>query len=169
MEIRQLGGIMTVELNKPAPHFIGLSDLQLSIQLDDFKGKKLILYFYPKDDTPGCTLEACGLRDSFDIFKALGVEIVGVSQDSVQSHQNFKLKHNLSFSLIADDSGEICKAYDVIKQKDKDGKTFMGIERSTFLIDQQGIMRHIWKGVSVPGHVDDIIDTIKKLPDHANG
>jgi peroxiredoxin Q/BCP len=155
---------MTVELNKPAPQFSGLSDAHTAISLNDFKGKKLVLYFYPKDDTPGCTLEACAFRDSVSTFKALGAEIVGVSQDSIQSHQNFKSKHDLPFPLISDEKGEICKAYEVIKKKEMSGKTYFGIERSSFLIDQQGIIRKIWRGVSVPGHVDELILAIKKLP-----
>ena len=155
---------MTDELNKPAPHFSGLSDTQNTIKLDDFKGKTLVLYFYPKDDTPGCTLEACGFRDTQETFKALGAEIVGVSKDSVESHQAFKKKHAISFPLIADADSKICDAYGVIKEKNRDGKTYMGIERSTFLIDQQGIIRQVWREVSVPGHIDELLDTIKKLP-----
>jgi peroxiredoxin Q/BCP len=155
---------MTVELNKPAPHFSGLSDLQNIINLDDFKGKKVVLYFYPKDDTPGCTLEACGFRDTYETFKALGAEVVGVSKDSIDSHKAFRKKHDLSFPLIADSDSAICNAYDVIKEKNMYGKKYMGIDRSTFVIDQQGIIRHIWRGVSVPGHLDEVLETIKKLP-----
>jgi len=147
---------MTIELNTPAPYFSEVSDSSSTIRLDDFKGKKLILYFYPKDDTPGCTLEACGFRDLSDTLKALGTEIVGVSRDSVRSHQNFKAKHQLTFPLLADETGVISKAYEVIL----DSK----IERSTFLIDQEGIIRHIWRGVKVPGHVDEVIEAVKKMP-----
>jgi peroxiredoxin Q/BCP len=157
---------MTVELNKPAPHFSGLSDMENTINLDDFKGKKLVLYFYPKDDTPGCTLEACGFRDTYETFKALGADIIGISKDSVKSHESFKAKHELPFQLIADEDGKICDAYDVIKEKNMYGKKYMGIERSTFLIDQQGMIQHIWRGVKVPGHIDELIETIKKLPLH---
>jgi thioredoxin-dependent peroxiredoxin len=158
------GGTMTAKPDTPAPHFSGLSDLNTTINLDDFKGKKLVLYFYPKDDTPGCTLEACGFRDSYDIFKALGTVVVGISQDSVQSHQRFKAKHELSFPLIADEGGEICKAYGVIKEQQREDKVYKGIERSTFLIDQEGIIRQVWQAVKVPGHIDEVLDVIKKLP-----
>lgn len=155
---------MTIELNKPAPQFSGINDEQISINLHDFKDKKLVLYFYPKDDTPGCTLEACGFRDFSGKLQALGASIVGVSRDDVKSHQAFKAKHQLTFPLIADVDGKICQDYEVIKEKNIFGNTSLGIERSTFLIDQQGIVRQIWRAVKVPGHIDEVLEAVKKLP-----
>jgi peroxiredoxin Q/BCP len=155
---------MTIEIDKPAPHFSEISDSKTIIHLKDYKGKKLILYFYPKDDTPGCTLEACGFRDFYDKISAYGADVIGVSKDSVEDHQKFKKKHQLLFPLIADRDGSICEAYGVMKEKNMMGKKYMGIERSTFLIDEEGIVKQIWRGVQVPGHVDDVMEALKKLP-----
>ena len=127
----------------------------------DFKGRKLVLYFYPKDDTPGCTTEGQGFRDHYDAFRKAGAEIVGVSRDSVGKHEKFKAKHEFPFELISDASEELCALFDVLKEKNMYGRKVMGIERSTFLIDENGILRQEWRKVKVPGHVEEVLEAVR--------
>ena len=127
------------------------------------RGKTLILYFYPKDSTPGCTTEAQQFRDLHDEFVQAGCVIAGVSRDSVKSHENFKAKQNLPFELISDADETLCTQFAVIKEKKLYGKLVRGIERSTFVIDGQGVLRHEWRGVKAPGHAQEVLDFIKTL------
>ena len=123
----------------------------------------LILYFYPKDSTPGCTLEGQEFRDKYPEFKNLNAEILGISRDSLKSHENFKAKQSFPFELISDNNEALCELFDVIKMKSMYGKQVRGIERSTFLIDPAGKIRHGWRKVSVKGHVEDVLNTLKSL------
>jgi peroxiredoxin Q/BCP len=120
------------------------------------KGKPYVLYFYPKDDTSGCTAEACGFRDAVPAFGKLGLTVIGVSKDSLASHEKFAKKHGLSFPLASDESGKVCAAFGTWVKKSMYGRSYMGIERSTFLVDAKGIVRAAWRKVSVPGHVDEV-------------
>lgn len=127
------------------------------------RGRSIVLYFYPKDSTPGCTTEAMGFRDAYDQFTAAGSDIVGVSRDSLKSHENFKSKLGLPFTLISDADEALCALFGVIKMKKMYGKEVRGIERSTFLIDANGVLRREWRGIKVAGHIDDVLETVKSL------
>ena len=129
----------------------------------DFKGKPLVVYFYPKDSTPGCTIEAQDFRDRHAEFRKLGVAVVGVSRDSVRSHDNFCAKQSLPFPLLADTDETLCQAFDVIRDKKMYGRTVRGIERSTFLFDGKGVLRQAWRGLRVPGHVDQVLEAAATL------
>lgn len=133
------------------------------IRLPSYRGKKLVVYFYPKDNTPGCTQEGIDLRDLRKDFLKANTEIVGVSRDSVKSHENFTAKFNLNFPLLADTDEKACKAFDVIKEKSLYGKKYLGVDRSTFLFDAQGVLRHVWRGVKVKGHAIEVLEAAKKL------
>ncbi len=155
---------MTITLNKEAPSFSAEATGKQTLNLDDFKGKNLVIYFYPKDNTPGCTQEGEDFRDNYAEFTKTNTIILGVSRDSVRVHTNFKAKHKFPFDLLADPDETVCKSFDVIKLKKNYGKEYMGIERSTFLIDSKGILREEWRGVRVKGHVDDVLAATKKYP-----
>lgn len=127
---------------------------------DDFKGKKLVLYFYPKDNTPGCTREGQDFRDSIKLFHAAGAVVVGVSRDSVGSHERFRAKYDLPFDLISDSEETLCRAFDVIREKSLYGRKYMGVDRSTFLIDEGGILQAEWRNVRVPGHVEEVLKAL---------
>lgn len=146
-----------LKIGDQAPDFTLASTGGKSFRLDDFKGKKLILYFYPKDDTPGCTTEACDFRDRFERLLSMGVSVLGVSKDSLKNHEKFSSKYQLSFPLGSDESSDVCERYGVWIEKSMYGKKYMGIERSTFLIDETGKIQKIWRNVKVPGHVDEVI------------
>ncbi|MCK5499100.1 MAG: peroxiredoxin [Gammaproteobacteria bacterium] len=133
-----------------------------NLQLSDFRGKKIVLYFYPKDSTPGCTLEGQDFRDNKRKFSARNTIVLGISRDSVKSHENFKSKQSFSFDLLSDPDEKLCKQFNVIKEKNMYGKKVMGIERSTFLIDEKGILIKEWRKVKVKGHVEEILEEIKK-------
>jgi len=135
-----------------APNFTLKSDEGRDISLSDFMGKKVVLYFYPKDGTPGCTNEAKAFRDAIKDFEKENAVILGVSKDNVESHQKFKRKHDLPFTLLSDPEGEALNLYGVWKKKSIFGRTFMGIERTTFLLDEQGVVRKIYRKVRVKGH-----------------
>lgn len=137
----------------------GGTPFQLSAQ----RGKKIVLYFYPKDSTPGCTTEAQQFRDLHPEFQAAGCEIYGISRDSVKSHQNFITKQNLPFELLSDNEENACELFAVIKMKNMYGKQVRGIERSTFVLDQNGLLRKEWRGVKVAGHAQEVLDFIKTL------
>ena len=154
---------MAVAVGDRAPSFAMLTDGGGAVSLDAMKGRTFVLYFYPRDDTPGCTTEACDFRDSMPDFSSLGVEVVGVSRDSVQKHARFKAKHALPFPLGADEDGSVCEAYGIWVEKSMYGRKSMGIERSTFLIDGNGDIRGVWRKVRVKGHVAAVLDTIRAL------
>jgi peroxiredoxin Q/BCP len=132
-----------------------------SLDLKDFKGKKIVLYFYPKDDTPGCTKEACSFESNLKEIKKKGAVVIGVSADSSDSHSKFTQKYGLSFPLISDEKRKIVKAYGVWKQKSMYGKKYFGIERTTFIIDEKGIIRHIFQKVKVDGHIQEVLAALE--------
>jgi peroxiredoxin Q/BCP len=134
-----------------------------TLGLKDFAGKKLVLYFYPKDDTPGCTTEGKDFSAAQHEFEKLGAVIVGASKDSAKSHDKFCEKHSLSVELVSDESGTLCDAFGVWVEKSMYGKKYMGIERATFLIDEEGIVRQVWRNVKVPGHVQDVLAAVRGL------
>jgi peroxiredoxin Q/BCP len=154
---------MTLKIGDKAPAFSLPTDGGGKLAMKDLKGKKVVLYFYPKDNTSGCTKEAEAFRDSIRKFKSAGAEIVGVSKDSAKSHDTFKTKFNLPFTLIADEEGALCKAYGVWVKKSMYGRQYMGIERATFLIDEKGKINRIWHKVKVPGHADEVLAAVKAL------
>ena len=151
------------ELDKKAPHFKLAATGDQTLTLNDFKGKNLVIYFYPKDNTPGCTTEGQNFRDAYPEFQRFNTEILGVSRDSVKTHQNVKNKHDFPFDLLSDNEEEMCNAYDVIHLKKMYGKEYMGIERSTFLIDSKGKLRQQWRKVKVKGHIDEVLEAVKNL------
>jgi len=153
---------MTTEIGKPAPDFTMDSE-QGPVRLADYGGKALVLYFYPKDDTSGCTSEAKAFRDAMDDFAAAGIAILGVSKDSMASHAKFRAKHELTFTLGSDPEGTVCEAYGVWKKKSMYGREYMGIERSTFLIDKDGVLRTEWRKVKVTGHAQAVLAAARAL------
>jgi thioredoxin-dependent peroxiredoxin len=154
---------MKIEVGKNAPAFTLPTDSGEEISLSDLKGKNIVLYFYPKDDTPGCTIEAQDFTKKLPEFEALDTIVLGVSKDSVKSHCKFIEKYALKITLLADESQKTCQDYDVIKEKSMLGKKYMGIERSTFLINKIGKLNKIWRGVKVNGHVEEVLATIKQI------
>ena len=153
----------TLEVGTKAPGFTAPSSTGKEISLDGLKGKIVVLYFYPKDDTPGCTKEACSFRDVNGELQKMGVVVLGVSKDSMKSHEKFIEKYRLNFPLISDPEGKIISAYGVWKEKSIFGKTALGVNRSTFLIGPDGVIRKIWRGVKVEGHDAQVLDAAKKL------
>jgi peroxiredoxin Q/BCP len=151
-----------LKVGQKAPDFTVLNDAGEKVKLSDFKGKKVVLYFYPKDDTPGCTTEACAFRDGFAEIKKHGAVILGVSTDSVESHQKFKSKFDLNFPLLADTDKKIVEAYGTWKEKSMYGKKYMGIERTTFIIDPQGKISHIFPKVKVNEHYDQVVEALEE-------
>jgi peroxiredoxin Q/BCP len=150
-------------IGKKVPAFKLPATGDKELGLADFKGRKLVLYFYPKDDTPGCTTEGQGFRDHYKAFQKAGAEIVGVSRDSIASHEKFKAKHEFPFELISDPEETLCRIFDVIKEKNMYGRKSMGVERSTFLIDEKGVLRHEWRKVKVAGHVETVLEAAKAI------
>ena len=148
----------TLIAGEKAPDFTGTDQNDKKISLKDFKGKKLVLYFYPKDNTPGCTMQGCNLRDNFTVLKNKGFEVVGVSADSVASHKKFASRYNLPYSLIADEDHQIIKAYDVWGKKSLFGVSFNGILRNTFIIDEKGLIEEIIESVKTNNHVAQILE-----------
>ena len=132
-------------------------------KLKDYLGKNLILYFYPKDLTPGCTSESIEFNENLTKIRRLGWDVVGISRDSIKSHHKFIEKHNFKFSLISDENEKICKLFDVIKEKSLYGRKYMGVDRSTFIINEKGIVVREWRSVKVKGHVDEVLEAIKQL------
>ncbi|MDN5753055.1 MAG: peroxiredoxin [Nitrosospira sp.] len=152
-------------LNQPIPDFELPSTGNKVFRLSEASGKKnLVIYFYPKDDTPGCTTEGQQFRDAYTEFAGLDCEIVGVSRDSIKSHENFRKKMNFPFELLSDTDETACKLFGVIKMKNMYGKQVRGIERSTFVLDAKGILRREWRGVKVPDHVKEVLEFVKTLP-----
>ena len=154
---------MSAEIGKAAPKFSAPTDGGGKLKLADLRGKKVVLYFYPKDDTSGCTKEAIAFRDARGDFAAAGAEIVGVSRDSVARHDKFKAKYDLPFALVSDEDGKICEAYGVWVEKSMYGRKYMGIERATFLIDGTGKLRQAWRKVKVPGHAEAVLAAARAL------
>lgn len=154
---------MTVEVNKKVPAFKLPATGEQTISLASLKGKNIILYFYPKDNTPGCTQEGQDFRDNIAKFKRQNCIILGVSRDTLRTHENFKTKHKFPFDLLSDSEEELCKLFDVIKLKNMYGKKHLGIERSTFLINDKGVLKQEWRKVKVNGHVDEVLTAVKTL------
>jgi peroxiredoxin Q/BCP len=154
---------MTLNIGDAAPAFTMPTDGGGSVSLKDLAGKKVVLYFYPKDDTSGCTAQACGFRDMLPDFGGLDATIIGVSKDSVASHDKFKKKYDLPFILGSDEASGVCEAYGVWVEKSMYGKKYMGIERTTFLIDGKGKIAQVWRKVKVPGHVEAVAAAAKAL------
>ena len=152
---------MSVDVGDEAPDFTLPTDGAGELKLSSLRGQKVVLYFYPKDATPGCTTEAENFRDALGEFLKAGTKIVGVSKDSVKRHDNFKAKYDLPFQLVSDTDGEACEAYGVWVEKKNYGRTYMGIERSTFLIDEKGKIANVWRKVRVKGHVDNVLETAR--------
>jgi len=134
-----------------------------TFHLSEASEKILVLYFYPKDNTPGCTTESIQFRDRYDDFRKLGCGIYGISRDSLKSHEGFKAKHGFPFELLADSEEKLCTRFKVIKMKNMYGKQVRGIERSTFVLDRERVIRREWRGVKVPGHVQEVFDFVKTL------
>ncbi|MFE7064154.1 thioredoxin-dependent thiol peroxidase [Sutcliffiella sp. NPDC057660] len=153
---------MTVETGKKAPDFTLLANTGLEVKLSDYKGKNVVLYFYPKDMTPGCTTQACDFRDKHEDFSELDTVILGVSADPQAKHEKFIEKHGLPFLLLVDEDHKVAELYDVWKLKKNFGKEYMGIERSTFIIDKDGQLVKEWRKVKVKGHVEEALAFIKE-------
>ena len=153
-----------LQIGNPAPDFALMSDENKSVSLSSYKGGKVVLYFYPKDNTSGCTTQACDFRDQHPEFSNSKGTILGISRDSVKSHVGFKDKYALNFPLLSDEAGEVCQAYGVWVEKSMYGKKYFGIERSTFLIDEKGLISHIWRKVKVPGHSAEVLAILSKGP-----
>ena len=152
-----------VQVGKKVRDFKALLDNEETFKLSENKGKNLVFYFYPKDNTPGCTKEGEDFRDNYSVIKKLNTEVIGVSKDSVASHQKFIKKFNFPFNLISDENEKVCNLFNVIKEKNMYGRKYMGIERSTFLIDTNAKLVKEWRKVRVKGHVDDVIESIKEI------
>jgi peroxiredoxin Q/BCP len=154
---------MTIEEGKKAPDFKLPTDGGGTVSLKALRGKPVVLYFYPKDNTSGCTAEACGFRDNLPKFSRAKAEVIGISRDSVKSHDNFKAKYKLPFTLASDEDGKVCEAYGTWVEKSMYGRKYKGIERATFLIDAEGVVRKVWRKVKVPGHVEEVLAAAKAL------
>ncbi len=150
-------------LNQAIPDFELPSTGGKTFKLSDYLGKTLVIYFYPKDSTPGCTTQGQQFRDAYGDFQAAGAEIVGISRDSLRSHENFKAKFSFPFELLSDSEEQACSLFDVIKMKNMYGKQVRGIQRSTFVIDKRGVLVREWRAVKVDGHVREVLDFVKTL------
>lgn len=148
-------GAKAPEINLPA-------DGGGTVRLKDYKGQKVLLYFYPKDDTPGCTAESCSLSENLSKLNKLDCAVIGVSKDSVKKHDKFKAKYDLKFPLASDEEGDVCERYGVWAEKSMMGRKYMGILRTTFLIDENGIIEKVWENVKVDGHTDEILEALKE-------
>lgn len=155
--------INKVKIDEKVPEFDLLSTGNKTIKLSQLKGKNIIIYFYPKDSTPGCTIEAQNFRDNIRKFTSLNTVVLGVSRDKITSHEKFKKNQKIPFDLLSDDDEKLCKIFNVMKEKNMYGRKFIGIERSTFLIDKKGILRNEWRKVKVKEHVKDVLQILKKL------
>jgi peroxiredoxin Q/BCP len=154
---------MALKVGDKAPAFSLKTDGSGKVSLSGLKGQNVVLYFYPKDDTSGCTAEACAFRDNLPKFGKLDAVVIGVSRDSAESHDKFKTKHKLNFALGADETGKVTEDYGVWVEKSMYGKKYMGIERATYLIDGKGKIAAIWRKVKVPGHVEEVLKAVKAL------
>jgi thioredoxin-dependent peroxiredoxin len=149
-----------IEEGKPAPDFELQSDTGETVRLSDFRGEQVVLYFYPKDDTPGCTTEACEFRDAYDVYRERGIEILGVSPDDATSHEKFKSKYQLPFTLLADPDHKTAEAYGVWGERTFAGKTYLGVNRSTFLIDEDGNVARAMLGIKPAGHAAAVLEEL---------
>ncbi|MDT0682897.1 thioredoxin-dependent thiol peroxidase [Roseicyclus sp. F158] len=152
-----------IETGRPAPDFTLPRDGGGEITLSDLRGGKVVLYFYPKDDTPGCTKEAIAFTEDADAFAEAGTTVLGISRDSVAKHDKFKAKHELGVTLLADEDGTVCEEYGTWVEKSMYGKTYMGVDRATFLIDADGAIAEVWRKVKVPGHVEAVLKAARDL------
>ena len=150
-------------IGKKCPKFRAECTNNKILSNDDFVGKNLIIYFYPKDSTPGCTTEGQEFRDKYKIFKKHNTDIIGISRDSIKSHENFKLKQSFPFELLSDPDEKVCKAFDVMKLKSMYGRKYIGVDRSTFIINEKGKIVREWRSVKVKGHVDEVLEAVKEL------
>ena len=153
--------MQNINLNDKVPNFELEGTGNLSFNLSDFLGKYIVIYFYPKDSTPGCTNEGIDFKENISKFKKMNVEIFGVSRDTIKSHENFKAKYNFPFELLSDNEEIACNLFGVIKMKNMYGKKVRGIERSTFLLSPEGKLMHEWRGVKVNGHIEEILEVLK--------
>lgn len=152
-----------IAVGKKVPDFELPATGDQTFRLSDFKGENVVLYFYPKDSTPGCTTEGQDFRDNHRKFRARKTRVFGISRDSLKSHENFKAKQEFPFALLSDADEKACRLFDVIREKNMYGRKVMGVERSTFLIDGNGVLRKEWRGVKVKGHVDEVLEAVKEL------
>ena len=152
-----------VKIGKKVANFSLPATGDKTLSLKDLKGSNVVLYFYPKDSTPGCTLEGQDFRDHHAAFRKANTVILGVSRDSLKSHENFRTKHKFPFDLLADSEEKLCRQFDVIREKNMYGRKVLGIERSTFLLDGEGILRQEWRKVRVKGHVDEVLTAAQSL------
>ena len=150
-------------IGKNCPKFKAECTSNKILSNDDFVGKNLVIYFYPKDSTPGCTTEGQEFRDQYKIFKKFNTDIIGVSRDTIKSHENFKLKQSLPFELLSDPDEKVCKAFGVMKLKSMYGREYIGVDRSTFIINDKGKVVREWRSVKVKGHVDEVLEAVKEL------
>ena len=148
---------------KKCPKFSAEATSEQVISNQTYKNKNLVIYFYPKDSTPGCTSEGQEFRDNYKKFKKYNTEILGVSRESIKSHENFKSKQNFPFELLSDPDEKVCKAFDVMKMKSMYGRQYMGVDRSTFIVNDQGKIIKEWRSVKVKGHVQEVLETVEKL------
>ena len=153
----------TTPIGAPAPDFDSAITSGGQQRLSDLKGRKLVLYFYPRDNTPGCTLEGQNFRDLHEDFSAANAVILGVSRESIRSHNNFRAKFDFPFDLLSDPDETLCNAYGVIVEKSMYGRKYMGVDRSTFLIDEDGVLRREWRKVKVKGHADEVLEAVRSL------
>ena len=153
---------MTIEVGDKLPAFKA-ETAEGPISNKDLKGSNVVIYFYPKDDTPGCTTEACAFRDNLPKFKKMNAKVFGVSKDSLKSHAKFADKYELPFDLISDESGDMCEAFGTWVEKSMYGRKYMGIERAIFLADDKGVIRQIWRNVKAKGHAEEVLEAAKKL------
>lgn len=152
---------MEIKEGSLAPEFSLMGSDGKEHKLNDYIGKKVVLYFYPKDNTAGCSKEACSFRDNINIVTDLNAVVLGISRDSLKSHDKFIEKFNLPFVLLSDEEEKVCRLYDVIKEKNMYGRKYMGIERSTFIIDEAGILKKVFRKVKINGHIEKVIETLK--------
>lgn len=154
---------MSLEVGDTIPNLKLAANGDREIAFKDFKGKKLVVYFYPKDNTPGCTQEGQDFRDSYKAFVKAGADVIGVSKDSVKSHDNFVAKYEFPFALLSDVDGKACEAFGTIVEKNMYGRKYMGIDRSTWLFDEKGKLRQVWRKVKVKGHVAQVLEAAQSL------
>jgi peroxiredoxin Q/BCP len=152
-----------LKIGDKAPDFTLPGDGGGEVSLASYRGRKVVLYFYPKDDTPGCTAESCSFRDNLPDFEGMGAAVIGISKDSAKKHDKFKAKYDLNFPLASDENGDVCERYGVWTEKSMYGRKYMGIDRSTFLIDENGKIAALWRGVKVPGHVESVREAVLGL------
>ena len=158
-----MGSVNKVNVGDLAPHFTSVGDDGKEVSLNDFGGKTIVLYFYPKDMTPGCTLQAQDFSHNIKEFEKSGAVVVGVSKDNIKRHQSFRAKNNLNFILLSDEDGGLCEDYGVWQKKKLYGREFLGIVRTTFIIDNSLVVQHVWQKVKVKGHVEEVLAMVQRM------